>query len=132
MLTWTQRSDGWHSNGLRIELAEPYRWLLLDKEKQPSAVGRGAQPLAVTRSLTECKREAELLMGRRRRSAVQRRQIVTILLVLAGTPLLVARPSEINGFIVVIAVMVATRSLTILLGTLAPKALGEQHEVFYQ
>ena len=132
MLSWTQESDGWHSNGFRIELAEPHRWLLLDKKEQIPSVRQAEQPLAVTRSLTECKREAELVMGKRRRFEVQRRQIMILLLVLAVTTLVVGTPSDANGVIVVLAVVVATRSLTVLLGTFAPTALGERHEVFYQ
>ena len=133
MLTWTQRSDGWHANGLRIELAAPFRWLLLEAEqKDPTAVHLETKPLAVARSLTECKREAELLMAKRRRRDVQRRQIVTLLLILACTPLLVGTDLAFNAMIVIAAVTIATRSIIVLLGSLLPQALGEQHEVFYQ
>ncbi len=132
MLTWTQRPDGWYSNDFRIELAEPHRWLLLDHDEQLSAVDHRAQPLAVARSLTECKREAELLAAKRRRRDVQRRQVVLAVLAFAVTPFLLGSPSNVSAVLLVAVLVVATRSVTILLGTLTPQALGEQHEVFYQ
>jgi hypothetical protein len=132
MLNWTQRSDGWYANGLRIELAAPFRWLLLDSGREIPAVGLGQEPLAVARSLTECKREAELLVAKRRRADRQRRHIMTLLLVVAGTPLLLGVPSNTNVVIFLIALVLATRSTIALLSSLMPSALGEQHEVFYQ
>ena len=42
MLSWTQRSDGWYASGFRIELAEPFRWLLLEGEPDTAAVGVSA------------------------------------------------------------------------------------------
>ena len=132
MLEWTQHPDGWHSNGFRIELAEPYRWVLVDAGERPVAVGQREEPLAVTRSLTECKREAELLAAKRRRHDVQRRQIMTVLIALCSTPFLLGSSSTVDAVIVLVALVLATRSVAILLGTLAPRALGEQHEVFYQ
>jgi hypothetical protein len=132
MLSWTQRSDGWYANDFRIALAAPHRWLLLDADRDAPAVGLEEQPLAVARSLAECKREAELLVAKRRRVILQRRQLLTVLLVIAGTPLLLGTSSIGNGAIVLVALALATRSVTVLLGTLMPHALGEQHEVFYQ
>ena len=132
MLSWTERASGWHSNGFRIELAEPHRWVLVDSEEEPAVVGQPTRPLAVTRTLTECKREAELLAAKRRRRDVQRHQVMILILALAVTPLLLGSSSNINGLGVLVAVCVSTRSVTILLGTVAPQALGEQHEVFYQ
>ncbi len=132
MLTWTQRPDGWYSDGLRIELAAPSRWLLLDNEGSVAPVAIPEQPLAVARSLTECKREAELLMARRRRSDTRRHHVMTLLLVVTATLLLLGPSGNVNAVIVIVAMALGTRSVTILLGTLLPKALGEQHEVFYQ
>ena len=132
MLAWTQRSDGWHSNGFRIELAEPYRWVLVDAGERPVAAGQLREPLAITRSLTECKREAELLAAKRRRHDVQHRQIRTLLIALSSTPFLLGSSSDVNATIVLVALVVAARSLLILLGTLMPRSLREYHEVFYQ
>ncbi|MCP3993513.1 MAG: hypothetical protein GY722_00400 [bacterium] len=117
---------------VRIELAEPHRRLPLDQEQQLSAVDHRVQPLAVARSLTECKREAELLAAKRRRRDVQRRQVVLAVLAFAVTPFLLGSPSNVSAVLLVAVLVVATRSVTILLGTLTPQALGEQHEVFYQ
>lgn len=132
MLSWTQRSDGWYSNGFRIALAGPHRWLLLEAKRDTPGVGLEEQALAVARSLTECKREAELVAAKHRRGDIQRRNIATLLLVLASTPLLLGNSSLADGVIILVALGLATRSITVLLGTLMPRALGEQHEVFYQ
>lgn len=132
MLSWTERADGWYSNGFRIELVEPHRWVLVDSAASPAIVGQPTTPLAVARSLTECKREAELVAAKRRRKDVQRRQMVLLILAIAVTPFLLGSSSNGNAIVVLCGLVVATRSVTVLLGTLAPRALGEQHEVFYQ
>ena len=77
MLSWTKGPDGWYSNGFRIELAEPFRWLLVEVDHQKAQVRIEQQPLAVARSLTECKREAELLAAARQRAELRRKHSVT-------------------------------------------------------
>lgn len=133
MLSWTQRSDGWYSNGFRIELAGPFRWLLLEGEPDTSSVSLGPRPLAVARSLTECKREAELVVSARARAEVQRRHFAILLLTVAATILLVGSVSSNTAVVVgIVGICLATRSVLTLLGTLLPTFLGQQHEVFYQ
>ena len=132
MLTWIQRSDGWYANGFRIELDRPHRWLLLEGEPRKDAVVVPERPLAVARTLTECKREAELLRTTRRRAGVQRRQFVTMLLVIAGAVLIAGSSPATSGYVVLAASILVTRSATILIGTLVPRMFGERHEVFYQ
>lgn len=132
MLTWTQRADGWYSNGFRIELAAPFRWLLLDSEHTPAVVGPEVTPLAVARTLTECKREAELLTAARQRAEVRRRHIVTLLMVLAAAPMLFVGSANTKIVVGAIVAFLAVRSVSVILGTLLPQAFGEQHEVFYQ
>lgn len=134
MLTWTERADGWYANGYRIELAGPFRWLLLDANRSHDvgAVRLEEHPLAVARSFTECKREAELLEARRRKHLQQRQHIILLLLILGATPLALGASSFGNGMIVVLAIALATRSVMFLLGSVLPRAFGEQHQVFYQ
>jgi hypothetical protein len=105
---------------------------LVDSGEEPVAVGQRREPLAVTRTLTECKREAELLAEKRRRREVQRRQIMMLLIALSSAPLLLGSSSSVNAMIVLVALVVAARSVFTLLGTLVPRALREFHEIFYQ
>jgi hypothetical protein len=73
MLTWTQERTGWVSNGYRIELLEPRHWVLLRNEsRQVEAVPADLVPLAETRTLTECKRKAEILDAADRLRRVRR------------------------------------------------------------
>ena len=134
MLDWTECSEGWRSDGFRIVLAEPFRWLLLDEENQPdqSAVSVGWEPLAVARSLTEAKREAELIASARARAEVRKRHFLTLLLAGGVALLLLGGPITGNELPLLVAGIVAVRSTAILLGTLLPTAFGMQHEVFYQ
>jgi hypothetical protein len=56
MLTWIHEREGWVSNGYRIELLEPCRWVLLKNESTEVV----PIPHAETYTLSRCKREAEL------------------------------------------------------------------------
>ena len=130
MLSWTKGPDGWYSNGFRIELAEPFRWLLVEVDHQKAQVRIEQQPLAVARSLTECKREAELLAAARQRAELRRKHSVTFVTILALFVLLIG--STTDPLVLFSVVFLALRSLFVLLGTLLPAGFGEQHEVFYQ
>ena len=62
MLTWTRECDSWVSNGYRIELLEPYHWVLLRNDPgRADAQQPDREPLAETRTLSLCKRQAEVL-----------------------------------------------------------------------
>lgn len=132
MTTWTERPDGLHSDGLRIVLAAPFQWLLFDDERPAAAVGIPEQPLAVARSLTECKREAELVIARRHRAALRQRHMVILLLVIAGSFLMLGPSWTVNAFVVLLALGLGARSIGVLVGTVLPGAFREHHEVFYQ
>jgi hypothetical protein len=132
MTTWTERPDGWHSDGLHIVLAAPFKWLLFDNERPDTPVGIPEQPLAVARSLTECKREAELVLARRQRAEIRRRHAVILLLVIAGSLLMLGPSWNVNAFIVLIALGLSSRSIGILVGTVLPSAFRERHQIFYQ
>lgn len=134
MLLWTECPEGWCADGFRIVLTEPFRWLLVDVETPPtqSAVSVGLEPLAVARSLTEAKREAELIVSARARSEIRRRHLMTVLMSASVALMLVGAPFAGNGWLLLIAGSVAARSTMFLLGTLVPDVLSARHEVFYQ
>jgi hypothetical protein len=119
---------------LKIVLAEPFRWLIIDEDAPPveSAVSIAREPLAVARSLTEAKREAELIASARARSKVRRRHLLTLLISSSAALMVVGAPFAGSGLLLVIAGSVAARSTLFLLGTLMPATLRGQHEVFYQ
>lgn len=133
VLTWTQQTDGWYANGLRIELAAPFRWILVEtKPEETAVVSSQVPPLAVARTLTECKREAELVIAARRRSEL-RRQHLGILGLLFGVGILLMGASPIQNIGVILALAtLATRSLGVIAGTIFWRSSRAGHEVFYQ
>jgi hypothetical protein len=134
MLTWKECSEGWCTDGFKIVLDKPVRWLLIDEESPPmeSAVSVGYEPLAVARSLTEAKREAELIVSARARSEARRRHVLTVLISASVALMLVGAPFAGSGLLLAIAGSVAARSTMFLLGTLIPSTLSSRHQLFYQ
>ena len=135
MLDWTECPEGWTSEGFKIVLAAPYRWLVLetvDPAEPIRSVSVPREPLAIARTLTGAKREAELIASSRGRAEVRRRHVLIMLLAAGIAMLLVGAPFDGNELALLAAGIVAVRSGTILLGTLIPAVFGEQHEVFYQ
>jgi len=62
MLNWRHDGETWRSNGFVIRLAAPARWTLTERHDDDRAVVHAVPtPLAVTRTLSGAKREAELL-----------------------------------------------------------------------
>jgi hypothetical protein len=132
MLTWTQGQNAWHAAGYRIELVAPYRWILVDDSEQSPQVSVAQQPLARARTLTECKREAELLVAAQRRAELRRRHLSRLGLMLAAAVLLVGSSSIQNVVVLFALSLLAARSLGVILGTVVERSWGASHEVFYQ
>lgn len=132
MLTWTEHTDGWHANGFRIESVAPFRWRVLDNQRTRSPVSLEEEPLAVTRTLTEAKREAELVADARRRAELRKKHFVILGLIFgSGTVLLGDAPVQNIGVVIVLATL-ATRSLGVIVGTILSRSYAANHEVFYQ
>ena len=133
MLTWTQRQDGWYADEYVIRLVRPFCWALTQAEDAPeAAVSIPTEPLATGRTLTECKREAELIASARSRADTRRRQCLLLLISISAALMMLGAPFGGNGLALLVVGILAVRSTAILLGTLIPSAFGEQHEVFYQ
>jgi hypothetical protein len=132
VLAWTQQTDGWHADGFLIELSAPRRWLLLDSDRLVQSVSIEERPLAVARTLTECKREAELLAAARRRADLRRKHTALLLLMLAALPILVGSSFPQNALVVVTFATLATRSLGVVVGTILWRWTRGGGEVFYQ
>ena len=140
MLSWTLQNDGWHANGYQIKLEAPYRWVLTeDQAAAPvdtgtiSYVSTVPPPLAMTRTLTEAKREAELRTAARYRAAMRRRHSA-ILLLLVGTALLFVGNSELQSLgVLLLVTYFVLRSLGVIVGTWLWRLAGVTHEtIFYQ
>jgi hypothetical protein len=132
LLTWTEQAGAWQADGFRIELAAPLRWLLLDNDREIRSVGLEEAPLAVARTLSECKREAELLAAARQRSDLRRKHMVLLLLMLASLPMLLGPSFTQNALLVLIVATVAARSLGVITGTILWRWSHPDLDVFYQ
>ena len=119
MLTWTERDDGWYSNGFRIELRAPFQWALVDvnAEVPQVAVSTQAEPLAVARTLSLCKREAEQLAAAAELSVLRRRHTQRLLIAALMMPLVYGTLTVVNFVIFLTALFVVARSATAILDT---------------
>lgn len=134
MLSWTQGTDGWYANGYRISSAAPFRWLLetthhpTDDEPKVSAI---AEPLAVGKTFSECKREAELIEAARVRVNLVRRSVMQLASMFAIAALLSASSAE--GLAVWLAVgLVAVVPAKRLVATLLWRFGDPTEDLFYQ
>lgn len=134
MLSWTQQADGWYADGFRIELRAPFQWVLVDLEidEDSAQVSTDLEPLAAERTLSQCKREASILATARRRSVLRRRHARTLLILVAASVLLLGPSQATNVLVILVASVIAVRSLGVIVGTYAWNTLGSAHEVFYQ
>ncbi len=134
MLTWTKEADGWHAQGYVIRLVEPFRWALLP-DTEPAdedAVSLISEPLATTRTLTECKREAELRAAAVRRSASVRRSTAQLLLAACGLVFTLGSPPPWSFFLSLGLVYVAARSISFMIGLFAARYGQPPGGAFYQ
>ncbi|MDX2342612.1 MAG: hypothetical protein QNL12_02240 [Acidimicrobiia bacterium] len=140
MLSWTQQADGWHADGYHIELAAPFHWVLTKDTVQPASRHESIQyvtnlpePLAMARTLTEAKREAELDDMACYRAQVRRRHIAILLTILAVAVLSIGGSPLQSITMVLLVAYFTTRSLGVIAGTLLWKLGGNSREtVFYQ
>ncbi|MDJ0665040.1 MAG: hypothetical protein QNJ75_10785 [Acidimicrobiia bacterium] len=137
MLTWTQRPDGWYANGYVIRLVAPFCWILTEvsAEDAPStmqAVSIPIEPLATSRTLTEAKREAELIEAAHVRSAFYRRHMV-FFLIACSVAVLVAGAAAPWGLIMTVAAgAVALGVLSRMAGHAFARSPFHRHQIFYQ
>ena len=132
MLKWRRDEQGWAANGYRIRLAAPYRWELLDSTAVDAAVITERTPLAVTKTLTQCKREAELLDAATRIGELRRRYWGVLFMALAGfmfVPTL-APPSDLVAALVLLAL--TCRAIGFLAGTYLARLHISVEDFFYQ
>jgi hypothetical protein len=130
-MTWTERDGGWYSNGYRIERAAPFRWVLLANEPE-SSVSLTPDPLAIERTLSECKREAELLRAARARAELLRRNVVRLAIVLACTLLLLGASDAQNLLVVLIATILSLRSIAEIIATVFWRHSNPLNDLIYQ
>ena len=137
MLTWTQRPDGWYANGYVIRLVAPFCWILTEvpAEETPSEIGPVSipiEPLATSRTLTEAKREAEMIEAAHMRSAFYRRH-AALFLIACSVAVLVIGAAAPWGFIMTVAASaVALGALSRMAGYAFGRSPYRRHQIFYQ
>lgn len=132
MLTWERNSNGWVSGGYRIELIEPYHWVLLQNEVETAAVRTEPVPLAETRTLTQCKREAELLDTATRLAEVRRRSWGKLVLALVAFMFVPTLAAPWNLALMVALLTAVARSAGFLAGTYLARSHTTNADIFYQ
>jgi hypothetical protein len=106
--------------------------LLLDDDREVLPVGPEEQPLAVARTLSECKREAELLAAAHNRAELRKRHLAYLVLSPCAAILLIGSSAVLNVLIVATLATLATRSLGVIAGTVLWRSVGSWDDVFYQ
>jgi hypothetical protein len=117
MLAWRQERNGWVSNGYRIELLEPHHWVLLKNEPRPEAVRAEPIPLAETRTLTQCKREAELLDAAGRLSLIRRRRWAQLIMAAMAFAFVPSMPPPLDLTLFLVLLAIAAGAIGFLAGT---------------
>lgn len=130
MLTWKQERDGWVSNGYRIELLQPCHWVLLKNEPvQVAPVQVEPIPLAETRTLTQCKRRAELLEKARHLTRVRRRLWAELAVALLAFALVPGMAAPGGPILFLVLLVVATRAIGFLAGTYMARSHVAVHDL---
>ena len=132
MLTWRQEGDGWHANGYTITLAEPFRWILTKAEPDSGPVSIPVAPLATGRTLTECKREAELLAASERRGRLRRRWAAQAGIAGSGIVFVAGTAPPWNVLLVTCLLTFVLRCLALIAGTLIAGREYTSRDNFYQ
>lgn len=132
MLSWKRDAEGWTANGYRIRLVAPYRWELLDSAVAEGPILTENAPLATTRTLTQCKREAELLDTASHLSEVRRRNFGLLVLALAGFTFVPSLSPPTDLVAVIVLLTLAVRALGFLAGTYMARSHMSVRDLFYQ
>jgi hypothetical protein len=132
MLTWEKDRGGWISNGYRIVLVEPYHWVLLEDEPAPAPVRAEQVPLAEARTLTQCKREAELLDAATRVAELRRRSWGKLLLAVLAFGFVPTLTPPWDLALIVILLVTAARTAGFLAGTYLARSHLAAEDRFYQ
>ena len=132
MLSWKRDTEGWAANGYRIRLVAPYRWELLDSSTAEAPILTEDTPLATTRTLTQCKREAELLEAATRLSEIRRRNFGLLILARAGFTFVPSLSPPNDLIAVIVLLTLAVRAIGYLAGSYMARSYVSVHDVFYQ
>ena len=131
MLTWTEHSEGWRSDGYLIQLAGPFRWIVLDAARAEAAVTAHPEPMATARTLTAAKREAEIVERGRRRAELRRRHLGLLAIAVAAGFLLAGGSALYDLVVIATVFLVAVRSVGVIVGTYVGSH-WRGNQIFYQ
>jgi hypothetical protein len=134
MLKWVNDSDGWRSNGFLIRPNGPSRWLLSERPivDESKLVRVIPEPLTTTATLSDAKREAELL-AESKQSADQRRSWMLQLFTSgAGMVMVLGLAEPWNMFLSFALAGTALRAMLKLLASWIGRWVGYPDEMFYQ
>ena len=132
MLTWERERNGWVSNGYRIELVEPYHWVLLENEPEVAPVRAEPVPLAETRTLTQCKREAELIDTANRVGELRRRSWGRLIMAVVALMFVPTLAPPWNLVLMLVLLITAARAGGFLAGTYMARSYVSARDLFYQ
>lgn len=132
MLTWNRDNGAWVSSGYRIELVKPCHWVLLKDEPAPSQVRAEPVPLAETRTLSLCKREAELLDAASRVAEVRRRSWGKLVLAVLGFVFVPTLAPPWDFALMLLLLVAAARTGGFLVGTYMARLNLAHRDLFYQ
>ena len=132
MLVWTQHSDGWRANGFTIRLVEPFRWVLVKTDADSGPVRVPARPLAETRTLTECKREAELIATAAERAGLRRRWAAQGLAALGALAFATDLAGPWDVVVVSILGVLVLRCISLVADSFLTSLEYSHHDFFYQ
>jgi hypothetical protein len=133
MLTWERANNGWVSGGYRIELVEPYHWVLLENDEEEAAPVRiEPVPLAEARTLTQCKREAELLDTATRVAELRRRSWGALALAVVAFVFVPTLTPPWDLALMVALLTAVARTAGFLVGTYMARSHATGADLFYQ
>ncbi len=132
MLAWTRDRDAWVSNGYRIELVKPHHWVLLENEPETASVRHEPVPLAESRTLTQCKREAELLDSATRVAELRKRSWSKLALAAVCFVFVPTLAAPWNLALTVVLLVAVARTAGFLAGTYLARTHITVRDLFYQ
>jgi hypothetical protein len=134
MLQWVNDSDGWRSNGFLIRQGGPSRWLLLETAivDESCLVNVIPEPLTVTTTLSNAKREAELLATSRQSADQRRSSVLQLLASGAGVVMVLGFGEPWNMFLSFALTGTALHAAAKLLSSWIDHWAGDPGDLFYQ
>lgn len=133
MLKWNKDGEIWQSNGFVVRLVAPSRWALTERRGDDNAlVQEVPTPLAITRTLSGAKREAELLSANVAESERRKAWTGQLLASIAAAFISIGFAEPWNMFASFAFTGTALYALAKIVGSWISRWVGHPKDVFYQ